>query len=432
MNLGRESEIVEFKKSTSELESAIISISSMLTKHGEATIYFGVNPNGDVIGQKQINENTLRDISRKISEKIQPQVIPHISIELIDDKEIIKVYVKGDEPAYSADGRYYIRSADEDKKVNVDSLRALLNKDGIPDKMLKTESYNQNLTFKVLRGLYVSHGLTINDENFEKNLGLYTKDGKYNVLAELLADKNNYSVIVARFQGNDKTNLLERTEFGEQCIIVTLNNVLNYIKSLNQTKVKLGGIERKEENYFDFTCFKEAWLNAVVHNRWVNGTPPSVYIYDDNIEVVSDGGIPPTLTLDDYFNGVSKPVNEGLLSVFKTLDLVEHTGHGVPLIVKKYGKKIFKISKETIRIFIPIDRTPIDSVEEIKKYSILNETEQKLIDTLIENPNITTKELVDKLKVSEPYINKLFRSLKDKGYLERVGSNKTGYWTILK
>jgi len=432
MNLGRESETLEFKKSTSELDAAIISISSMLTKHGEATVYFGVNPNGDVIGQKQINENTLRDISRKIAEKIQPQVIPHISIELIGDKEVIKVYVKGDEPAYSADGRYYIRSADEDKKVNVDSLRALLNKDGVPDKMVKTESYNQNLSFKVLKGIYVSHGLTLNDENFEKNLGFFTKDGKYNVLAELLADKNNFSIIVARFQGNDKTVLLERTEFGEQCIIVTLNNVLNYIKSLNQTKVKLGGFEREEENYFDFNCFKEAWLNAVLHNRWVNGTPPSIYIYDDKIEIVSDGGIPANLTIDDYFNGVSKPVNEGLLSVFKTLDLVEHTGHGVPLIVKKYGKDIFKISKETIRIFIPIDRNPLENNAKNKKYNILNETEQKLIDLLEENPNITTKELISKLEVSEPYINKLFRSLKDKGYIERVGSNKTGYWTILK
>lgn len=34
----------------------------MLNKHGEGTIYFGVKNNGDVIGQKDLNENTLRGL----------------------------------------------------------------------------------------------------------------------------------------------------------------------------------------------------------------------------------------------------------------------------------------------------------------------------------------------------------------------------------
>lgn len=74
-------------------------------------------------------------------------------------------------------------------------------------------------------------------------------------------------------------------------------------------KVKVGGFQRIEENYFDFECFKEAWLNAVVHNRWVNGVEPAIYIYDDKIEIVSDGGLPSSLTEEDYFSVVSKPVN---------------------------------------------------------------------------------------------------------------------------
>ena len=58
MNLGMESETLEFKKSTSELNAGIISLASMLNKHGEGTLYFGVKNNGDVIGQKDLNENT--------------------------------------------------------------------------------------------------------------------------------------------------------------------------------------------------------------------------------------------------------------------------------------------------------------------------------------------------------------------------------------
>lgn len=35
MNIGRESELVEFKKTTSETEEGIISIASILNKHGK-------------------------------------------------------------------------------------------------------------------------------------------------------------------------------------------------------------------------------------------------------------------------------------------------------------------------------------------------------------------------------------------------------------
>lgn len=65
MNLGIESEKMEFKKSTSEIIEGVISLAAMLNKHNEGTVYFGVKNNGDVIGQKDLNENILRDVSRK-------------------------------------------------------------------------------------------------------------------------------------------------------------------------------------------------------------------------------------------------------------------------------------------------------------------------------------------------------------------------------
>lgn len=44
MNLGRETETLEFKKSTSELKEGVISIASMLNKHQKGELYFGVIP----------------------------------------------------------------------------------------------------------------------------------------------------------------------------------------------------------------------------------------------------------------------------------------------------------------------------------------------------------------------------------------------------
>lgn len=432
MNLGLESEKIEFKKSTSELIEGVISISSMLNKHGEATVYFGVKNNGDVIGQKDLNENTLRDVSRKIAEGIKPQVIPNIALELLEDKKVIKVYVKGDNVPYSAFGKYYSRSFDEDKQLSPEMLKSLINKEGEPDYIIQKEAVNQNLTFRMLKALYLSNDIKINNDKFEENLGLLNNNKKYNLMAELLADKNDLSIKVVTFAGTDKTVMLKRTEYGGKCLLLSVNNVLEYMESINETKVKVGGIQRQEEKYFDFSSFKEAWMNACVHTKWSEEIPPAVYIYDDRIEIVSNGGLPSALTKEDFFAGISKPINKRLLKIFNDLDYIDQTGHGIPLIVKNYGKNAFYISEHTVIVTIPLNKELLESAENKAKKIELNEAEIKVLQLIKNNPTYKTTDFVRKTHYSEAYINKIIRCLKDKEYIKRIGSNKNGYWDILK
>ena len=245
MNLGMENETLEYKKSTSELEEGVISLASMLNKHGEGVLYFGIKNDGTVIGQKDINESTLRDVSRKIAEGIKPQVIPEISLQLVDDKKIIKVSVHGNANIYSAFDKYYIRSFDEDKKVSPDMLRELINSKGEPDLIINEPTIRTDLTFETLKGLYLIKGYKINNEQFENNMKLYTSDRKYNYMAELLSDINDVSIKVVTFAGIDKTLMLKRTEYGNKCLIYAVNDVLEYMNVINETKVKLG---RKSKN----------------------------------------------------------------------------------------------------------------------------------------------------------------------------------------
>ncbi len=431
MNLGLESEKIEFKKSTSEVIEGVISLSSMLNKNGEGTVYFGVKNNGDVIGQKDINESTLRDVSRKISEGIKPQVIPTISLELLDGKNVIKVVAKGNNTPYSAFGKYYSRSFDEDKQLTPTMLKALINKEGEPDYIINKVAYKQDLTFVMLTGLYLANKIAINNEKFESNLGLFTNDNKYNYMAELLADSNDVSIKVVTFAGTDKTVILKRTEYGGKCLLLAINNVLEYMESINETKVKVGGIQRQEEKYFDFKCFREAWINACVHTKWAEEIPPAVYIFDDRIEIVSNGGLPSSLTKEDFYAGVSKPVNKKLLKIFGDLDYIDQTGHGIPLIVEKYGKKAFYISDHTIIVTIPINKQLLENVESNQVDTELTEAETLILNLIKNDKNIKTEELVKLAKLSERYVNKIIKSLKDKNYIERVGSNKTGYWEII-
>lgn len=70
MNIGIETEYIEFKKTIGELKEACESICAMLNKHGVGTVYFGVKPNGLVSGI-DVTESTLREVTCRIKEVVK-------------------------------------------------------------------------------------------------------------------------------------------------------------------------------------------------------------------------------------------------------------------------------------------------------------------------------------------------------------------------
>ena len=100
-SIGAETEQIEFKKSTGELKEAVISIASILNKHGSGKLYFGVKNNGEVIGQ-EISENTLRDVSQAISYHIKPAIYPEIAVKTYGKLKVICVKFDGNRAPYLA------------------------------------------------------------------------------------------------------------------------------------------------------------------------------------------------------------------------------------------------------------------------------------------------------------------------------------------
>ena len=423
-----ETELIEFKKTTGELKEGIVSLASMLNKNGKGTLYFGVRNDGEVLGQ-QIGDRTLREISQGIANAIKPQIIPTIIIELCDDKNVIKVSAEGDEKPYSAYGKYYMRSADEDREISPQQLRNLML--SVSDSIASIEANNQALTFEQLKMLYAGNNLTLRENTFEQNLNLLTSDGTYNLMAAILADVNSYSIKVAVFRGTDKTDLVRRNEYGYKCMLVAVKQVLDYMEALNDTVVDVEGSLRKETKLFDFPCFREAWLNACLHNRWSRQTPPAVYMFENRIEILSVGGLPDGLTLEEFYEGKSKPVNLELQQIMVQLDYIEQTGHGVPLIVSKYGKEAFDITENFITVTIPLNRE-IKSKSDVKKdKKLLTDSKDKeLLMLMKENSSISVSEMSRQVGLGTTTITKRIRRLKEEGFVERKGAKKKGQWIV--
>ena len=113
------------------------------------------------------------------------------------------------------------------------------------------------------------------------------------------------------------------------------------------------------------------------------------------------------------------------------MGLTEHTGHGIPTIVKKYGKESFEIRDSYIRCIIPFDE------EVLRQQNVglsvgLNKTEKEMLIMLIENSDLTADELAIQIGVSKRTIERNFASLQQKGKLERVGSKRDGTWLVIK
>lgn len=115
-----------------------------------------------------------------------------------------------------------------------------------------------------------------------------------------------------------------------------------------------------------------------------------------------------------------------LQQIMVQLRFIEQTGHGVPLIVSKYGQEVFDISDNFITVTIPLAR----------KYATVNATvnltsfQKQLIGLLNDHPNITYSEIAVTLAKDRVTVSRNIKRLKELGIVERVGTDKKGYWLV--
>ena len=129
LNLGSETEVLEFKKSTGELKEAMHSICAMLNKHCHGELYFGVKNDGTPIGQV-VTDESLREVSQKIKNFIEPKIYPEIKKVILDGRECIYVKFEGNQTPYFSHGVAKIRVSDEDLTMSPEQITEMLLKSG--------------------------------------------------------------------------------------------------------------------------------------------------------------------------------------------------------------------------------------------------------------------------------------------------------------
>ena len=409
-------------------------------------IIIGIKDNGSVVGVDDV-DNTLKKIADVITTQIEPNPQEEISCELKfeDGKVLIVINVlKGVKNIYCqkkygfSSAGCLMRIGTSCREMTSEQIKIRYEKNFIDTEyMVKKKSSIASLSFRELKIYYAEKGFHLNENTIEANLNLRTNEGDYNLLAELLSDYNNIPLIFVKFNGLDKTAISQRNDYGCGCLITSYEKINTRLIGENICLSDTSKRPREDKYLFDYDCANEALINALVHNDWTV-TEPQISMFDDRIEFLSHGGLPKGMNKELFFEGISKPRNTSLMRIFLNLGLCEHTGHGIPTIISKYGKEAFDISDNYIRCTIPFDKDVIESNKSLIKkensFNItgLNKTEKEVLSLLIENGQSTNAELASKINVTKRTIERAIASLQSKKMIERIGSKKDGQWIIIK
>ena len=357
---------IEYKRElTDNLEREVV---AFLNYRDGGVIYIGIDKEGAAVGLDNCDAVQLA-IKDRLKNNIQPSIMGLFDIihEKRDGKDLLRITVAG-----GLEKPYYLKKYGMTEKGCF--LRVGSAAEPMPQELIDTlygsrvrntigrmESTRLGLTFEQLNIYYQARGLSLN-EQFMKNLELLTPEGKPNYAAYLLADENGVSIQVAKYADSGRVNLIENRDFGRCSLVKAFKSVMERMTIENTIYTKIGVPLRQERELINSVALREAVVNAIVHNDYSNGSSPKFEFFPDRLEITSAGGLPYGLELDDFFLGHSAPRNKEIMRVFRDLELVEHLGSGIPRILTAYGREVFKVSRNFIRLVfpyaVPIQVTP--------------------------------------------------------------------------
>lgn len=440
MNLGIENETLEFKKTTSEVKQAIISMSAMLNKHKVGTIYFGVNSKGEVLGQ-DVSEETLRSISQTISEKLKPQIYPTIEKINVENKTIVKIEINGDDIPYSAYGRYYMRTADEDREITPDELKKMMKGD-VDSDSFETKKSEDKITDiddstvrKFIEDAVASKRLPSDKSDnitIVKKLGLVNEDYLNNAGRILFSKNNPVAVKMAVFATNEKLTFIDQ-KIVENNIINLLDITEAYIFEHTNWKVEITSGPRKEIPEIPVSCIRELLSNFFAHSIYYGRTYHEINIHPGFISIYNPGTFASVYRPEDYADGIKKSYIRNKL-IAKTLYLynrIEQFGSGLNRVITLLNDNNvkFKFENSSSGFNVFLYRKNNTFIEDNSKLE-LTKIEEIVLQIIKNNSRITTTDISIEISKTRRSVMNIIKKLTDKGALERVGSRKTGYWKV--
>ncbi len=471
--LKGESEKIEFKENA-KTNTYIKTVVAFANGNG-GKIVFGVKDNKEIVGVE--NEFEVMDgIINAISDSCYPMIVPDISLHTLENKTVILVEIEGGKKK-----PYYLKSKGVQKGTYIRS--------GATTRIIEEDYVLKELVLEGENKYFdqqVCHGESVSDEEIEKFCEWLEKLARKNsendteirkitrntllswkVLEEkngrifptnayiLLSGKENWEVSrkiqCGVFKGETRSIFVDKKEF-EGSIIMQLEKVYQYVLE----KINLGsdivGIYRVDKYEIPPKSIREVIANAVIHRSYLEPNDIQVALYDNRLEITSPGMLLSGVNVKRMKEGYSKLRNRAIASVFAYVNIIEKWGSGIPRImneIREYGLQepefiifendfrvnIYRKNYNTTQSTQGSTQNRINTTQDISKKEKLDvknltETDKTIINTIINNPDMSQKQIADNLNWTVNKVKYYMKKFKQKNILKYEGTSQNGKWEI--
>ncbi|MBI3661151.1 putative DNA binding domain-containing protein [Candidatus Acetothermia bacterium] len=355
MIVGGESDTLEFKKSTGQLTRAAETLCAFLNANG-GTVIIGVTPQGKIVGQ-QVSDKTQQEIAN-VLQKFEPPAPVEIKriplsrshLELI----LLEAVPSGEALPFTLDGRPYQRVGTTTSVMPQERYQQLLlNRshskhrwENAPVTEIQVKDLDREEILRTVRtGISVGRlpeSTGKNPTDILDRLGLRVDGKLLNAAVVLfgtrfLPDYPQCHLRLARFKGIDKTEFLDNRQLHGHAFQL-LDEAMFFLQRHLPVagRIEPGRLERRDEPLFPLEALREALVNAICHRDYTHpGGAISLAIYDDRLEIWSEGTLPFGLKVEDLKRDHPSRLRNPLIAgVFYRRGLVEQWGRGTQKIVE--------------------------------------------------------------------------------------------------
>lgn len=445
-----ESQSIEFKKNFGdEVIETLCAFAN--TKGGK--IFLGVSDDGKIGGLKIVQE-TLQGWINEIKNKTNPSLFPDIETLSYSGKEIL-IFSIEEYPVkpVSFRGRYYKRVKNSNHVMGVDEVVRI-----------HLQTFNSSWDYH----LDPSHSMEdISLEKVDKFIHLVNQnkdtpitDDALSVLRKfelLRSGKISHACFLLFMKEESLLSAIEIGRFQTETLIKDsiriktdlfseLEGVLGFIKKhLNKEYIISGNAQRQERWEYPLEALREIIINAIVHRDYSKSSDSVIKIFDDRIEFYNPGRLTHGLTISKLIKGdyVSTIRNKQIADLFKEAGMIEKYGSGIKRVIeafKKYGLKSPKFKEVQDGFLITVYRkTPQKTPQNTpQKTPQINPPEvqgkvslsRKILRVVEEDPTVTREMIAQKLSISRETVKEYIQKLRKEGVLERIGSDRGGYWKL--
>lgn len=436
-----ENNTTEFKE---RLDQEAIETASAFANTSGGSILIGVSDDLEITGIT-IGKETLRNISNRISQAIDPRVMLAVESVDVDGRSVLLAHItESSIKPVSVKGICYKRVGNSNRVMSPQEISQMHLKsvgqtwDQLAIVSARSEDLDEQkiqwyLTQReTRRNVPQSQGMNttdllrnincINDEKIPTHAGI------------LFFGKHpqrffqNAQLRVVKFRGTSVTHpVIDRLDCSGTLWEIVINAeefIRKNIRLLSLRNSK--SFQRDDKFEHPIEALREAIINGLIHRNYQEPADVRVFIFDDRVEIINPGSFPEDVS---PHKPIHRPVNPILSQLMYDVGFVERYGSGIIMmqrLCKEWENKEPRYALhplETKVIFdSPIQDTTLLEVEDISEQ--LNDRQKNALFYVQTNEQIVRKEYVEINDVSVRTAYKELRDMVDKGILTVVGKGR--------